>query len=220
MNLVALADIHGRTGRLKACAPLLNQADVILLTGDLTNFGRREQALKVLDELDGYGKPLMGVPGNCDYPEVGVLLSERGVNLDGAVVQGQGADFVGLGGSIPGPVPTPNELSEEEIRHRLDRLASQLSPERPVIFVSHQPPKDSVADQTGSGQHVGSVSVADFISRVQPVVCLTGHIHESSGAAWQGETLVINPGPLAAGGCASAVVEDGKVRTWELHRLD
>ena len=219
MNLVALADIHGRTGRLSALDDLLGWADVILLTGDLTHFGGREQALKVLERLEEYGRPLLAVPGNCDYPEVGALLSERGVNLDGTVMQVQGADFVGLGGSIPGPVPTPNELSEEEIHQRLDAAAERLPGDRPAIFVSHQPPKDSVADRTTSGHHVGSISVAGFISRVHPLICFTGHIHESSGGAWDGETLIINPGPLGAGGCASVVVEAGKVASWDLHRL-
>jgi predicted phosphodiesterase len=39
MIIVALADIHGDVGRLSAASEDLSSADVVLLVGDLTNFG-------------------------------------------------------------------------------------------------------------------------------------------------------------------------------------
>ena len=41
---------------------------------------------------------------------------------------------------------------------------------------------------------VGSTSVRAAIERVQPVLGLHGHIHESKGATRLGRTLVLNPG--------------------------
>ena len=71
-----------------------------------------------------------------------------------------------------------------------------------LILVSHTPPADTVVDRTGSGLHVGSRAVRQFIERVQPDLCLTGHIHEARGTDTLGRTLVVNPGELAAGGYA------------------
>jgi Icc-related predicted phosphoesterase len=42
--------------------------------------------------------------------------------------------------------------------------------------------------------------VRAFLERVQPRLCVTGHIHESRAVDAIGKTVVINPGPLAAGG--------------------
>jgi Icc-related predicted phosphoesterase len=41
---------------------------------------------------------------------------------------------------------------------------------------------------------VGSTAVRTFIERVQPMLSLHGHIHESRGLARLGRTVAINPG--------------------------
>jgi Icc-related predicted phosphoesterase len=43
-------------------------------------------------------------------------------------------------------------------------------------------------------QPVGSTSVRTAIERVQPLLGLHGHIHESRGAVRIGPTLALNPG--------------------------
>jgi len=43
-------------------------------------------------------------------------------------------------------------------------------------------------------QPVGSTSVRTAIERVQPLLGLHGHIHESRGAVRIGRTLALNPG--------------------------
>ncbi len=49
------------------------------------------------------------------------------------------------------------------------------------------------------GLHTGSKALRAFIDDKNPVLCLCGHIHESSGKEYYGDTLVINPGPFKDG---------------------
>ena len=69
----------------------------------------------------------------------------------------------------------------------------------------HQPPKDTCCDIVSAGFHVGSPLLRQFIEQVQPLIVVTGHIHESAGIDHIGRTVVVNPGSLAEG--KYAVVE-------------
>jgi Icc-related predicted phosphoesterase len=61
----------------------------------------------------------------------------------------------------------------------------------------------------------GSPSVRAFIEKVQPMLTLHGHIHESPGHVRIGRTLMINAGSEYAEGIMKAAIvnlEDGKVK--------
>ncbi|MFQ5657005.1 MAG: metallophosphoesterase [Candidatus Methylomirabilales bacterium] len=209
MVIVALADIHDDLGRLSAISEDVSAADVVLLVGDLTNFGRQSAAARVVGAVRKYNDHVYAVPGNCDYPEVDAYLTREGINLHrGCTVIG-GIAFLGVGGSLPCPAKTPNEFSEKDFEHFLAETAFSLSPDAPVILVSHQPPRDTVTDLARIGGHVGSQSVRAFISKVQPILCFTAHIHEGRGMDFIGRTKVVNPGPLWKGGYAYATVRLG-----------
>jgi hypothetical protein len=66
--------------------------------------------------------------------------------------------------------------------------------------VAHDPPFGSKAANLPSGENVGNRSVLEFIRRVQPDICLTGHIHEAESEDFIGKTKVLNPGMLCMGG--------------------
>lgn len=206
MKILALADIHGRSPNIGLLQRELEWADVIILTGDITNFGNRAEAARVLQALVASGKQMLAVPGNCDYPGVAEYLDELGVNIDGRAAMIGEVSFVGLGGSLPGPGITPNELSEAEIEAVLASACEGVPQEDVQILVSHQPPIDSAADRLPNGDHVGSHAVREYIQRVQPSICFTGHIHESRGIGVVDQTQVVNPGPLGTGWCAVAEV--------------
>ena len=74
--VVALTDIHGRTGRLAEVADDLAAADVVLLTGDLTHFGGRREAAEVVDAVRAHNPEVLAVAGNCDRPEAAAWLAE------------------------------------------------------------------------------------------------------------------------------------------------
>jgi len=94
-------------------------------------------------------------------------------------------------------VTTPYEISDQEISHTLARLPGDAG--QPLVLVSHQPPHGSVADRAMKMKHVGSRTLAEWISEHQPLLVLSGHIHESFGHKTSGATHVINPGAFKEG---------------------
>jgi Icc-related predicted phosphoesterase len=86
----------------------------------------------------------------------------------------------------------------------LDRVVRQLRAgemER-TVWMIHQPPSDLGMDLCSNGQRVGSPTVLEFIRHRQPLLGLSGHIHESphqSGGAWAarvGRTSWFQPGQV------------------------
>ena len=209
MKIVGIVDIHGNTTHAPALAVQVPDADLLLLGGDLTNFGRAGDALAVLEALAPCAPRLLAVLGNCDYPEVRRTLAERESNLDRAGTSVGEVDLVGVGGSIACPGRTPNEYVDAELGRFLAAAQAELEGERPVIMVSHQPPSDTVLDRIGNGNHAGSAAVRAFIQVHQPLVCLSGHIHEGDGIDRIGETQLVNPGPFMYGRYAVIEVSGG-----------
>jgi len=87
VRLAAVGDLHVKKTSQGAIAPLLapvnEQADVLLLCGDLTDYGLPEEAGILAKELSGVRIPMIGVLGNHDFEsgqqgEVCRILSEAG----------------------------------------------------------------------------------------------------------------------------------------------
>ena len=81
MRLLALADIHGYVKNIPLLANAAKGCDAIVLAGDITDFGGAGQARSILSELNVFGKPLLGVSGNCDPPLVDELLKKQAGGL-------------------------------------------------------------------------------------------------------------------------------------------
>jgi uncharacterized protein len=100
-------------------------------------------------------------------------------------------------------------MTEDQLATAIDEMAGRLqAPERAIVNV-HVPPFGSGLDeapvldanlvvQTAVGQvkfaPVGSTAVRDALLRIQPLLGLHGHIHESGGMRRLGRTIAINPG--------------------------
>jgi Icc-related predicted phosphoesterase len=204
MIVVALADIHGIIAALEPLGPPLREADLVLLTGDLTDFGHAAGAARVVEGVRRHNEMILAVPGNCDHPDVADYLAEAGISLNGAHAVRGGVAFVGLGGSLPCPGHTPNESTEAELSRQLSEAAEGLDPALPWVLLSHQPPCNTAVDLAHGGRHVGSQSVRDFIVEHEPLACFSGHIHEAEGTDAIGPTGLLNPGPLRRGHYAYA----------------
>jgi len=220
MIIAALTDLHGDVSPLRGIADDLAAADVVVITGDVTHFGRRAEAARVIEAVRKYNSRVLAVPGNCDYPEVAALLTEEGINLDCTVREIDGVTFAGIGGSLPCPGTTPNEMTDDEMNARLERLGRVLPSGRPLVVAAHQPPHGTEADLLASGVHVGSRSLRAFIEKHSPLICFTGHIHEgrtidtvvATGTVVATDTVVatkvVNPGPLGYGHHAVAEISN------------
>jgi uncharacterized protein len=209
MVLVGITDIHGDISVLSRLEAELKKADVVLVAGDVTNFGGADLAAEVITELQKYAKKLFAVPGNCDYPEVDIYLSELGINLHQRSEHYDGICFIGAGGSTPCPVETPLVYSEAEYEAMLNGSASTAKGCTSVL-VSHQPPFNTKTDRAMKIKHVGSKTVRTFIEQYRPLVCLTGHIHESKGIDTVGKTTIVNPGPFKEGRYCRITIRKGE----------
>jgi hypothetical protein len=211
MIIIGFSDIHGRLPGKDRLADITENADLVLLAGDITHFGGKAEARAVLAPFLEQSVRVRAVSGNCDHPDVDAYLNQQRVNLHGRGEMIDGIGWMGLGGSLITPFKTPNELSEAEIRLVLKRGINDIEQGTPLVLVSHQPPFQTSCDCLFSGAHVGSFAVREFIETCQPLVCFTGHIHESSGMDKIGRTHIINPGQLGRGGYAYAEIRDGNV---------
>jgi Icc-related predicted phosphoesterase len=219
MLLIGLTDIHGKADNIDKISNILAKADAIIISGDITHFGRENEAIKVLENVKKYNSNIFAVSGNCDYPGVEKYLTESGYNLNGTSKSFDGLTLIGLGGSLPCPGRTPNEFTEDELEAVLSSSVSDIPVKTNLILVSHQPPVDTLNDEVSDGIHVGSKAVRSFIEKYQPLVCFTGHIHEGVGIDKIGKTRLANPGPLWYGKYTYAEIYDGQIIELEIYRV-
>ena len=218
MRIIAFGDIHMHLASLSRVAGLAS-ADLVLLTGDLTDFGHRDQAAEVLGTLRSINPSVLAVHGNLDYPEVRDYLEEQNVSLHGRGMRRGGLRLLGVGGSNPTPFHTPSEYSESELARIIAQGMAELGGRHANILVSHPPPAGCAADRLTSGVHVGSSSVRKYIDQFAPRLCLCGHIHEARIETMVGSTQVINPGMLRDGGWIEIHLE-GKTLRARLRGID
>jgi len=205
MRIIAFGDIHMNLGGL-ATVPGIDTADLLIITGDLTNFGGRCEAAKIIAAVRAVNPNLLALAGNLDRPEVNDYLAAEGLSLHGHGVVRQHVGIFGAGGSNRTPFATPNEFSEPELAAILQQGFDRVVSAEHHILVSHAPPAGTSTDRLTDGTQVGSKSVRSFIEQHQPALCLTGHIHEAMGEDNIGRTRIFNPGMIAAGGWVEVTV--------------
>lgn len=222
MEIIVLGDIHMATDAIRTIAGI-EEADLVILNGDLTNYGTTRDARKVLDGALQVNPNVLAQFGNLDRPEINDYLEDLGINIHGQakLVQSK-VCIVGVGGSNFTPFNTPSEFAENEIQtiatHALRQgieyahLAAPLHNKKiPVILISHAPPFKTKVDKIRSGKHVGSQAIRSAIERYQPDLCVCGHIHESKGKDMIVNTPVYNPGMSRLGGCVSISVNQSQL---------
>jgi len=215
MNIIALSDIHGWLEYLPAVGKQLAKADLVMIAGDITHFGQWEQAEEIISQIRTYNQHVLAVAGNCDKFGVDEYLASEGINLGRSYVETGGITFCGLGGSLPCPGHTPNELSEQVFTESLEELSPEKSSAGKIVFMTHQPAVGTAVDNAG-GMHSGSTAVRDFIEKNKPVLAISGHIHEAAGIDHIGPTTLVNPGPLRAGNYACIELNGDKIKV-DLH---
>jgi Icc-related predicted phosphoesterase len=163
------------------------------------------------ERLTGTGIRAFVMPGNDDQEFVSEILNESTVieNQDGRVIEVGGYWLVGQGWSNPTPWDTPREKPEAELASELRQLLAQVDEPELTILNPHVPPFDTGIDfapelrsdlsmVTRGGQPnmvpVGSVGVREVIDEYQPLISLSGHIHESKGSVRVGRSTCVNPG--------------------------
>jgi Icc-related predicted phosphoesterase len=200
MRIMAFGDIHEYLHPLATLAAPLRQADLILVTGDMTRWRGPQTAAKVLAAIAHYNPHVLAQVGNTDSWDTHHYLDRRGMNLHARGYRFGDLGIFGVGGSNLTPFYSPIEFSEEEIADALMAGYAMVRDAPYTLLVAHCPPYRTAVDRLYSGAHVGSTSVRQFIEAYQPDLCISGHIHEAAGEDRLGRTLILNPGMLAQGG--------------------
>ncbi len=200
MKIVSFGDVHMAIGHMRNIAAELATADLLILSGDLTNFGGRNDAEKVLAAARSYCPAVLALPGNLDQPDVVDFLRIEHAALHGESKKIEQLGIFGCGGSNITPFHTPLEYQDEELGAVLAQAYAGVVDAPVQLMVCHTPPYATRLDRLSNGTPVGSQSVRNFIVQHQPHVCISGHIHESPGIDVIGRTTILNAGPFAAGG--------------------
>jgi uncharacterized protein len=222
MKIIAFGDIHMATAEAERI-PGIKEADLIILNGDLTNYGGVKETKIVLDSIMKINPNVLAQFGNLDRRDVNEYLEQLGINLHGQarLVQGR-VCLIGIGGSNFTPFRTPSEFSEQQISSLADRAFRQgqefISLAQPLhkhkiirILVSHVPPIDTKVDRLHNGKHVGSKAIRAIIEKYRPDLCITGHIHESKGTDSILGTPVYNHGMLRQGGWVTVEIKQSQL---------
>ena len=202
MRVAAIGDLHCRAGSDGMVRRLLDgvedEAEVLLLAGDLTNLGLVEEMEQLLDELSAYGMPKVAVVGNHDHESGNVdmlvaMMKEAGiVVLDGDVHELGGVEFVGMKGAWGGfgvhrLQPFGERLLKEYIMAsiheagRLEDALQRLRGDRRVALLHYAPVAATLQGENPEiYPFLGFSLLADALDRHGVDIVVHGHAHHGS----------------------------------------
>jgi Icc-related predicted phosphoesterase len=160
-RLAALGDLHFGKGSAGSLQPLLAQigqaADILLLVGDLTDYGYPDEAQLLAKELNTALKiPMVAVLGNHDFEagrqhDVQEILEAVGITvLDGSACEVLGIGFAGVKGFAggfgpralaPWGEPTIKQFVQESLSEalKLETALSRLRTQRRYALLHYSP---------------------------------------------------------------------------------
>lgn len=209
MKAAAIGDLHvtedSAAPYQKMFEEISNEADVLLLCGDLTNFGKVTEAEILAEDIRHCSIPVLGVLGNHDYEcgaheEVARILHEAGmIILDEQAHEIDGVGFAGVKGFVGGfgrgelaPFGEPEikafvDIANNEAR-KLENGLRSLRTEKAVAVLHYSPIVDTlVGEPIEIFQYLGSQRLADAIDRFDNISFVVhGHAHHGT---FEGKTL-------------------------------
>src|SRR6266851_3895986 len=99
MKIVSFGDVHMATRNLARMGEVMRDTDLIIVSGDLTNFGGSADAGKVIDQVRAACPRVLALPGNLDNADVFSFLERERVALHGRGLVIDGVAIFGCGGS-------------------------------------------------------------------------------------------------------------------------
>jgi Icc-related predicted phosphoesterase len=205
IRILALSDFHGKINPILSLTKSNSFFDIAITCGDYMLSS--EDTRQLFNLLNSLSKRVLAIPGNMDNTEMIKLLEEFGISLHDRRIIINNIEFIGFGGSNPGPFNTPLEYTEKVLETSLMKLLNPI-PKKTWILVTHAPPYGTKIDRTRWRTHVGSKSIRKVILEYQPLIAISGHIHESAGRDHLGESVVINPGPIYNNNAVEIIIQE------------
>ncbi len=208
LRVAAIGDLHVMENSTAPYRELFTEiasvADVLVLCGDLTNFGKTSEAEILADDIKSCSIPVVGVLGNHDYecgqPEkVCSILSEAGMTvLDEQAIEIEGVGFAGVKGFLGGfgrgelaPFGEPIvKAFVDEVMSESRKLENQLRTirtDRSIAVLHYSPIEGTIEGEPPAiYQYLGSQRLCEPIDRFDHVKAVVhGHAHHGT---YEGQT--------------------------------
>jgi Icc-related predicted phosphoesterase len=199
VRLAAVGDIHCSKTSQGELQPLFSKisksADVLLLCGDLTDYGLPEEAHVLVKELAVAKIPAIAVMGNHDYEsgkqdQVQEILSDAGVTvLDGEACEVQGIGFAGVKGFAGGfgskVLGAWGEAAIKQFVHeavdealKLEAALAKLHTPQRIAILHYSPVQETVEGEPPEiFPFLGSSRLEEPLTRFSVTAAFHGHAH-------------------------------------------
>jgi uncharacterized protein len=199
MRIAATADLHFTPQRWGALREEMDrvrdEADVLIVAGDLTNYGRPDEMEPLLNVLVRLRVPVIAVLGNHDYEsekqdELSKMMVEAGIKvLDGSAYERDGVGFAGAKGFVGGfGRGLLTGFGEPEVKAfvragideavKLERAMSQLRTSKRVVVLHYSPIAGTVEGEAPEiYPFLGSSRLAEVVDRHGADLVVHGHAH-------------------------------------------
>ena len=201
VRIAAVSDIHYSKNSPGVLQPLFAEitesADVLVLAGDLTDYGLPEEAKVLARDLTTTVKiPIVAVLGNHDYEsgeegELVKILSDAGVKmLDGDTFETHGVGFAGVRGFCGGfgrgalgawGEPIIKEFVHEAVNEalKLESALARLHTEHRIAILHYAPIRDTVeGEPLEIYPFLGSSRLEEPLTRFDVTAVFHGHAHK------------------------------------------
>lgn len=203
VRIAAVSDVHYGKHSQGTLQPLFTQiaerADVLVLPGDLTDYGLADEARILARDLTAVVKiPIVAVLGNHDYEsdqaeEIAAILTEAGVHvLDGDAVEVHGVGFAGVKGFAGGfGRGTLGPWGERAIKQfvqeavnealKLESALARLKNPTRIALLHYSPIRATVEGEPPEiFPWLGSSRLEEPLTRFQVSAVVHGHAHKGS----------------------------------------
>jgi Icc-related predicted phosphoesterase len=234
VRIAAVGDFHCGPDDVGVYRPLFagvnDDADVLVLVGDLTRWGTPDEMHVAMGELADVEIPMVAVLGNHDYEtgnvaECSAIIRERGIHLlDGdTFVLNERVGFAGVKGFMGGfGSRTLTAFGEEPIKafvtatleevSKLELALRKLDTEVRVAVLHYAPVEDTVQGEPEQiFAFLGNDRLAEPLDRYGTTVAFHGHAHTG---AFEGRT----PGGVPVFNVSHDLLKrDGKGEMYYVH---
>ena len=200
LRIAATADLHyGKHSRgtlHDAFAEISHSSDILLLCGDLTDYGLPEEAEELVADIRAAVRiPILAVLGNHDFessqPEtISKVLDDAGVNvLNGEAIEIGGVGFAGIAGFGGGfgrrmlnswGESLIKQFVQESISHavRLEQALGKLQTEKRIVVLHYSPIRATLEGEDPEiYAFLGSSRLEEPINRFKVTAVFHGHAH-------------------------------------------
>jgi Icc-related predicted phosphoesterase len=201
-RIAAIGDLHVHlhdNGRYSGLfRQISEEADILVLCGDLTDTGSVEEAKILAEDLKQCTIPVVGVLGNHDYEqgneqEITEILQSNTVNiLEGTSVTIEDIGFVGLKGFAGGfgkymlaawGEKIIKDFVQEAVNDvmKLERELRRLDTKNKIVLLHYAPIRDTVVGEPEEiFPFLGSSRLAEPINRFEVTMAFHGHAHHGT----------------------------------------